>query len=74
MLRTFEGFAAARKASGMTGEEAAAICGISRPTYLDREACPGKFRLEELMNLYEKMNDSGKMLLSNSIRSLFLSE
>ena len=72
MDKAFEGFAAARRASGMTGEEAASICGITRPTYLDREACPGKFRLEELMNLYDKMSESGKTLLSASIRSLFL--
>ena len=72
MSITSEEFAAARRASGISQEEAATICGISRPTYAIRESHPEDYKLSDLVCLYEKMNVSGKRLLRDKIDSLFL--
>ena len=40
---------AARRASKVTVEEAATVCGLSKVTYLQREQHPDQFRLCELM-------------------------
>lgn len=64
-------FAAARKASGLTLEEAAGCCGIVRQTYALREDNPADFRLGDLVSIYEKMNEPGRRLLREAVVSLF---
>ncbi len=65
-------FAAARRASGMTQETAASICGVSRPTYNLREGSPAEFHLGDLVALYSRMDGPGRKLLREGICSLFL--
>lgn len=60
-------FAAARRASGFTCEDAARICGVSRVTYSQRELNPKDFRLSELRSLYAALSDASKPLLSDAI-------
>ncbi|MBR3326676.1 MAG: hypothetical protein IKG69_07075 [Atopobiaceae bacterium] len=67
-----EGFESARRASGISQEKAASICGISRQTYAVREADPGAYRLADLVGLYEHMNEPGRKLLRDAVGSLFL--
>lgn len=69
-----ETFAAARRASGLTQDNAASICGVSRPTYALREGNPAEFRLGDLAVLYRAMNKPGRKLLREGIMSLFLPE
>ncbi len=66
-----EMFGAARRASGLTVEKAAAACGVSRPTYNERENCPLDFRLSELVSLYGSLSDIGKELLLKAVNSAF---
>lgn len=61
----------ARRASGLTLETAASICGITRQTYQLREKQPEDFRLGELIKLNEQMNSSGKRLLRDALYLLF---
>lgn len=69
-----ESFAAARRASGLSQDNAASICGVSRPTYALREGNPAEFRLGDLAVLYRAMNKPGRKLLREGIMSLFLPE
>lgn len=67
-----EGFAAARRASNLSLEKAAELCGLARQTYANREERPGDFRLSELINVYAYMNEPGRRILRDSIGSIFL--
>ncbi|OUO92059.1 hypothetical protein B5F40_01625 [Gordonibacter sp. An230] len=64
-------FADARRASGLTLENAASICGIARQTYQLREKKAGDFHLSELAALNASMNESGKKLLRDAIYGIF---
>lgn len=66
-----EKFAAARRASGLTVEHAAAVCGVSRPTFNARERYPLDYRLSELGALYGALDDTGKRLLREAVNSVF---
>lgn len=66
-----EKFAAARRATGLTVERAAAVCDVSRPTYNARERYPLDFRLSELSALYDALDDTGKRLLFEAVTSVF---
>lgn len=67
-----EEFASARRAAGISLEKAASICGVTRPTYTLREQNPGDYHLSDLVGLYEHMNEPGRKLLRDAVRSLFL--
>ncbi|MEY8437857.1 helix-turn-helix domain-containing protein [Atopobiaceae bacterium 24-176] len=67
-----EDFQAVRRAAGLSLEDAASICGISRPTYTVRENNPGEFKLNDLLRLYASMNQPGRQLLGSTLGSLFL--
>ena len=66
-----EKFGAARRASSLTVEKAASLCGVSRPTYNARERNPLDFRLCELRSLYDSLDDIGKRLLFEGVVSVF---
>ena len=66
-----ERFSEARRASGLSMQEAADACGIARQTYQSRERHAGDFRLYELSGLNEKLNVTGKRLLSEAVESVF---
>ena len=66
-------FAAARRASNLSLEDAAKLCGIAaRQTYASRESRPGDFKLSELTSLYRNLNGPGKKILREAVTSLFL--
>lgn len=67
-----EKFAAARKASGMTVEKASTICGIAKPTFIEREKHPSTWRLGELELLYKEMSDVAKPILLEAVNDIFL--
>lgn len=68
-----EPFMAARRASLMTKEEAAAACGMSAwQTYALREESPRDLTLGNLLDLYATMPDSGRELLRDAVADLFL--
>lgn len=68
-----EPFVAARRASLMTQEAAAAACGMkARQTYALREESPRDMTLGNLVDIYESMSDSGKRLLRDAVADLFL--
>lgn len=68
-----EEFAAARRASNLSLEDAAKLCGIAaRQTYASRESRPGDFKLSELTSLYHNLNGPGKKILREAVTSLFL--
>lgn len=60
-------FAAARRASGLTIDEAAKVCGASHPTYNSRERNPMCFSLEELCRLYASLDEVEQELLMRGI-------
>lgn len=60
-------FAAARRASGLSAEQACRICGVSRPTYNSREKEPEQFRLCELQALYAELDETGRELLMRGV-------
>ena len=60
-------FAAARRASGLTVDRAAEVCGVSRPTVNAREGDPGSFRLSELRSLYAALDETGRELLMRGV-------
>lgn len=64
--------AAARRASGITIEDAAAICGLSRPTYSTREQYVGDFRVSELVSLRSALDKNGQTLFDSAISTIFL--
>ena len=61
-------FRAARKASDITLDQAALICSVSKPTYVQHEQMPGDYRLSELKALYASMTDTAKPILIDAIR------
>ena len=63
---------AARKAAGMTLEDAARVCGVTRQTYKGREFSPREFRLGELADMYESMSDPARLLMRNAVAEIFL--
>ena len=69
-----EKVAAARRASGLTIEKAASICGISKPSYISREENPMSFRVHELEHLYAAMTDTAKPILHDAVLAIFLCE
>lgn len=60
-------FAAARRASGLSVEQACRICGVSRPTYNSRERDPSQYRLCELQALYAELDATGRELLMRGV-------
>lgn len=60
-------FGAARRASGLTIDEAAEAFGVSRPTYNSRERDPIGFRLEELRRLHASLDEVGRELLMRGV-------
>lgn len=60
-------FAAARRASGISCEDAGRTCGISRITYSQREASPKDFRLFELRSMYQALFDTAKPIWMDAI-------
>ena len=60
-------FAAARRASGLTVDDACRACGVSRPTYNSREKDPGQYRLCELASLYAELDETGRELLMRGV-------
>ncbi|NLQ13292.1 hypothetical protein HGI81_05465 [Olsenella sp. KGMB02461] len=69
-----EGFQAVRRAAGLSLDEAASICGISRPTYTVRENNPGEFKLGDIVLLYNNINEPSQQLLCSTLNSIFLSK
>lgn len=68
-----EPFIAARKASFMTQDDAAAACGIkARQTFALREENPRDLTLGNLADIYTNMNESGRKLLRDAVAALFL--
>lgn len=66
-------FAAARRASFMTQDEAAMKCGMkARQTFALREDNPRDMTLGNLVDIYESMNESGRKLLRDAVAALFL--
>lgn len=62
---------AARRASKVTVEEAASVCGLSKVTYLQREQHPDQFRICELMGLHDCLTDLGKRILLEGVANFF---
>lgn len=60
-------FAAARRASGISCEDAGKTCDISRVTYSQREASPKDFRLSELRSMYQALSDTAKPIWMDAI-------
>ena len=67
-------FAAARRASGLTIDEAAEACGVSRPTYNSRERNPMGFRMEELRRLHASLDEVGRELLMRGVAGMVAGE
>lgn len=67
-------FTIARKASGMSFEQAALHAGIARQTYALRESDPEEFRLGELVGVFGALNSAGKRIMREAIDSLFCLE
>lgn len=67
-----EKFIAARRASGMTIEQAARAGEMSMTTYQLRESNPSKFRLEELKGIYDELNDIAKPIFKEAVCGIFL--
>lgn len=65
-------FIAARKASGLTIEEAAKLANVSTVCYISREKHPEQFRLCEIQNIYNGLSDIAKPLLSAAVSDIFL--
>lgn len=72
MADDFEKFAAARRASDLTIEKAAEICGVSVPTYIDRERNPLMFRLHEVKSLYGGMTETARSIMREAVGDIFL--
>lgn len=60
-------FAAARRASGITCEDAGKTCGISRVTYSQRESSPKDFRLSELRSMYRALSETAKPIWMEAV-------
>lgn len=67
-----ESFGAARRASFLSLDEAATVCGFkARQTYALREDNPRDLTLGNIVDLYERMNEPGKRLLRDAVAALF---
>ncbi len=64
-------FAAARRASNVSVEDAANACNISRATYQQRELHPTDFRVNELLKLKGVLTPVGRKLLYDGIALFF---
>ena len=64
-------FSAARRASGLTLDDAANSCGITRQTYVLREKQPTELRLNELHGLYSALDENGRGLLKDAVNGIF---
>ena len=60
-------FAAARRASGISCEDAGKTCGISRVTYSQHENNPKDFRLSELRSMYAALSETAKPIWMDAI-------
>ena len=60
-------FAAARKATGINQEKAAAVCNIATGTYRTHERKPSEFRLGELRALAEVYEEDATEILVNAV-------
>lgn len=60
-------FAAARRASGISCDEAGKTCGISRVTYSQHENSPKDFRLSELRSMYGALSETAKPIWMDAI-------
>ena len=67
-------FRAARKASDMTFDQAAASCGVSKPTYVQHEGAPEDYRLSEIRGLYKDLSDTAKPILLDAVRLFICSD
>lgn len=68
-----EPFVAARRASFITQDAAAEICGMkARQTFALREDNPRDMTLGNLTDIYAEMNESGRKLLRDAVAALFL--
>lgn len=68
-----EPFVAARRASFMSQDDAAAACGIkARQTFALREDNPRDMTLGNVVDIYGEMNESGRKLLRDAVAALFL--
>lgn len=67
-----EPFVAARKASFLSQDEAAAICGMkARQTFALREDSPRDLTLGNIADVYAAMNAPGKRLLRDAVAAIF---
>lgn len=64
------GIQKARRASGMTQEAAAAIIGVSIPTYIRKEKEPDRFTLREMCLLYQEMDDDAQDYMSRVLEDV----
>lgn len=70
-----DGFQAARRASGLTIEDAAKAMGVSVPCYATaRRNDQGTFRLRELRGLYGAMTDQARYILEDAVLAFLRSE
>ena len=63
---------AARVSSGLTQEQAAELICVSPPTYIAREKLPKSFTVDELEDLFTGFSISGKKLIQDFLREIFL--
>lgn len=68
-----EKFIAARKASGLTIEQAAHAAAVKSPnTYIAHERSPELFRLGELVGVYKAMTEDGQRIMRDALGEIFL--
>lgn len=68
-------FESARRASGLTIEQAANACGVSPATYANREKTDcDQFRLAELQRFFSALNESAKPILKEAVEDIFLAQ
>lgn len=63
---------AARVSSGLTQEQAAELICVSPPTYIAREKIPKSLTVDELEHLFAGFSNSGKKLIQDFLRDIFL--
>lgn len=68
-----ERFAAARRAAGLSQEQAASACGISKASYVNRETADSdQFRIFELRGLYKALSNPAKPIFKEAVGDIFL--
>lgn len=67
-----EKFVAARKASGLSLEDASELANMSKPCYIGREKNPEQFRLVELQGVYGGLTDTAKPIMRDALNEIFL--